>query len=103
MANESGIKIVHGRCEQIVFKINDNTGNATGRLTILNADGATLYDKSGIPENASTVYKAISNKSSQDADFDPFLMDEQCTFEMTPSGDPSTSGMTMDVALYVRR
>ena len=89
--------IVRGRVEQIIVIINDNTGNATATLTITNADSAQLYTKIGIPENAKTVYNA--NKAT--ADFDKFYADEICTFTITPSGDPSTSGMTVDVALYV--
>lgn len=94
-------KMVRGKCEQIVVEINDNTGDKTLTLTITNADGATLFSQGAIPENAKTVYYANSNKATQDANFNAFLADELCTFTMTPSGDPSTSGMTADVAIYV--
>jgi hypothetical protein len=92
---------IHGRCEQIVVEVNDNTGNATLTLTITNADGATIYTKAGIPENAKTVYQA-NPIGSTDVDFISFLADEICTFTMTPSGDPGASGMTADVAVYMR-
>jgi len=92
---------VRGKCEQIVVDISVNTGTVTATLTITNADGATLYTKAGIPTGAKTVYLANSNKGTQDADFNAFLADEICTFTITPSGDPSTTGVTIDVALYV--
>ena len=89
---------LHGRVEQIVVKINNNTGNATLTLTITSEnESGELYTKTGIPENASTVYNA--NKATPD--FDAFLADEICTFTFTPSGDPGASGMTADVAIYV--
>ncbi len=93
--------MVHGKVEQIVVRINDNTNNVTATLTITNADSAQLYTKAAIPENARTVYLANSNLAVQDAAFDAFLADEICTFTITPSGAPGTSGMTVDVALYV--
>ena len=89
---------IHGKVEQIVVKINDNTGNRTLTLTITSQnESGQLYTKAGIPENATTVYNA--NKAT--ADFDAFLCDEICTFTFTPSEDPGTTGMTADVALYV--
>ena len=92
---------IHGRVEQIVVEINDNTGNVTLTLNVKNSDGAQLYNKAGIPENALTVYSANSEKGTQDADFNAFLADEICTLTCTPSGDPGDSGMTADIAFYV--
>ena len=93
---------MHGRVEQIVVKINNNTGDATLTLAITSeTQDGTLYSQAAIPENASTVYRANSEKASQDANFNAFLVDEKVTLTMTPSGDPSTSGMTADIAIYV--
>jgi len=94
--------VVNGRCTQIAVKINNNTSGATGTVTIKDANGATLFSKSGIAENATTSYFAESNKASMDADFNPFLAIGTLTATLTPSKDPSTSGMTIDVYLYVR-
>ena len=94
--------MVRGRVEQIKVKVNNNTGNATATVLIKEADGsATLFNKGTIAENATTVFKALSNLATQDADFDPFLSAEKLQFTVTPSGDPSTSGMTVDVSLYL--
>lgn len=93
---------VHGRVEQIVVKINNNTGSATLTLAITSEnESGSLYSQAAIPKNATTVYRANSEKATQDANFDAFLVDEKLTFTCTPSGDPSTSGMTADIAIYV--
>ncbi len=92
---------MHGRLEQIKVTINNNTGNRTLTLAIKDADGDTLLTIAAIPENATTVYTANSEKAVQDANFDALLLDEICTFTCTPSGDPGASGMTADISLYV--
>lgn len=92
---------VNGVVEQIAVKVNDNTGNRTATVTITDENGATLFTKSGIAENATTTYFARSYKATQDADFNPFLAVGTLTATITPSGDPSTSGMTVDVYLYL--
>jgi hypothetical protein len=94
-------KNVIGCCEQIAVKVNDNTGDRTATVTITDENGATLFSKSGIAENATTTYFARSYKATQDADFNPFLAVGVLTATITPSGDPSTSGMTVDVYLYL--
>jgi len=93
---------INGIVEQIEVVINNNTGNATATVAITSANSGTLYSQAAIPENATTVYSALSNKGTQDANFNPFLCDGTLTFTITPSGDPGTSGMTVDVILYVR-
>jgi len=88
---------VHGRCEQIEVKINNNTGNATLTLTVTSELSGTVYTKATIPENATTVYNA--NKAT--ADFDAFLVDGKVTVTMVLSGDPSTSTAIIDVAFLL--
>ncbi len=99
---------IRGRVEQIVVTINDNTGDKTATLTITGkaaistVTGAILYTKASIPEDAATIYKGTGGLGgSTDGDFPAFLAEELCTFTITPSGDPSTSGMTVDVDLYI--
>jgi len=92
---------LHGRCEQIEVKINDNTGNRTLTLTVASEIGGTLYTQAGIPENADTIYRANSQKSTQDANFDAWLADEKCTITAVLSGDPSTGGATADIAFWM--
>jgi hypothetical protein len=89
---------VHGLCEQIEVKINDNTNARTATLTITSKNGGTLFTQAGIAHNAATVYKATSDST----DFDAFLADELCTFTILPSEDPGATGMTVDVVLYLR-
>jgi len=89
---------LNGICEQIEVKLNDNTSGATATVAIASANSGQLYSQAGIAENATTVYKATSDAS----DFDAFLVDGALTVTITPSKDPSTSGMTVDVYLYLR-
>jgi len=93
---------IEGRIEQIEVKINNNTGDRTLTLAIASQNGATLFSQAAIAENATTRYNANSEKGTQDASYDAFLVDEICTFTVTPSGDPGTSGMTADIVLYGR-
>lgn len=93
---------INGIVEQIEVTINDNTGNRTATVAIASEDAGSLYSQAAIPENATTVYTALSNKGTPDASFNPFLVCGDLTFTVTPSGDPSTTGMTVDVAIYVR-
>ena len=92
---------MHGRCEQIEVKLSDNTGNRTLTLTVYSEIGGTLYTKATIPENADTIYRANSQKGTQDADFDAWLADEKCTITMVLSEDPGTTGATADVAFWM--
>jgi len=86
----------------ITVKINNNTGDATLTLALADADAAAIYSQAAIPENATTPYDAESSKSTPDANFNPIPVNGVITGTFTPSGDPSTSGMTADVVLYVR-
>ena len=92
---------LHGRCEQIEVKINDNTGNRTLTLTVLSEIGGIFYTKAAIPENADTIYRANSQKAVQDADFNAFLADEKCTITAVLSSDPGTGGATADIAFWM--
>lgn len=89
---------VNGLCEQIEVIINNNTNDVTGTVTITDADSGQLFTKSGISENASTILKATSDAT----DFDAFLACGTLTATITPSGDPGTSGVTIDVYMYLR-
>jgi len=93
---------VNGIVEQIEVKVNDNDGDATATVAIASAQSGTLYSQAAIAEGATTVYTALSNKGTQDASFNPFLVCGTLTFTVTPSGDPGESGMTVDVYIYVR-
>jgi len=94
--------VVNGRCTQIAVKVNNNDGDKTATVVIKDANGATLFSQAGIAEATTTSFFAESHKDTQDATFNPFLAIGTLTATLTPSGDPSTSGMTIDVYLYVR-
>ncbi len=86
----------------ISVEINNNDGDATLTLALADADGAALYSKASIPEDATTRYESESSKSTPDADFNPIPVCGAITATFTPSGNPGSSGMTADVILYVR-
>ena len=92
---------VNGVVEQIAVAVNDNTDNRTATVTITDENGATLFTKASIAENATTTYFARSYKGTPDADFNPFLAVGTLTATITPSGDPGASGMTVDLYLYL--
>ena len=92
---------VNGCCEQIAVAVSDNTGNRTATVKITDANGATLFNESGIAEATTTTYFARSYKATQDANFNPFLAVGALTATITPSGDPGSGGMTVDVYLYL--
>jgi hypothetical protein len=89
---------IRGICEQIEVVVNNNDGDATAIVTIADDLSGTLFTKSGIAENATTVLKATSDAT----DFDAFQSVGDLTVTVTPSGDPGESGMTVDVYLYIR-
>lgn len=93
---------MNGICEQIEVKLNNNTNNVTATVAIASALGGTLFSQAGIAENATTVLTALSNKGTQDANFNPFLVDGNLTMTITPSGAPGASGLTVDVTVYLR-
>ena len=90
-----------GTIVAISVEINDNTGDKTLTFALADANAAALYSQAAIPEAATTRYDARSHKATQDADFNPIPVNGVLTGTFTPSGDPSTSGMTVNVILYV--
>ena len=97
------LKGARGICEQIEVVVNNNTGDATATVTITSDLSGQLYTKAGIPENATTAYKARGLAGTTDSDFPAFLCSgADLTVTATPSGDPGASGMTVDVYVYLR-
>ena len=94
-------KDVKGKCSQLEVTLNNNTNNVTATVTIKTANGGILYTKAAIPENASTVYIANSLGGTTDSDFKAFLASGDLLVDITPSGDPGTSGLTVDVDIYL--
>jgi len=92
---------VNGKCEQIAVKISVNTNTVAGKVSIYDSNGGKLYEKTSIPTGTTTIYYGNS-LGSTDCDFKSFLCDGKLTVEITPDGDPGTTGVKIDVDLYVR-
>lgn len=69
--------------------VNDNTSGATATVAILDEDSYTLYTSGAIAEAATTVTTALD-----------IYVPSGSTVKITPSKDPSTTGMTVDVTFY---
>ena len=79
----------NGIVQQFVTVVNDNTGNKTATVTIEDEDDYTIYSLGGIAEAATTVTKLTADTQ--------VYVPNGCVVKVTPSGDPSTSGMTVDL------
>jgi hypothetical protein len=93
---------INGEIGAIDIVISDATNAITFTVAITNANGATIYSEAGLAENASHFKVAYSNKGTQDADFNPALVNGDLTATLTPSGDPGASGVTVDVTVYYK-
>lgn len=93
--------VINGRCSQIEFDCaEDTTSSITFTLAVTTADGGTLFTKAAIADNGSTILRAYS-MGATDSDFEAFLAAETVTVTITPSGDPGTSGATINVGFYL--
>lgn len=102
-ALDKTLKGAKGICEQVEVIVNDNDGNKTATVAITTDNSGTLFSVAGIAENATTILHGLSHKATRDASFNPFLVSgSDLTVTVTPSGDPGSSGMTVDVYLYLR-
>ena len=92
---------MNGKCTQVEVDVAENTtNNITFTVAVTTADGGSLYSQASIGDNGSTVYRAY-NTGGTDSDFEAFLMAETVTVTVTASGDPGTTGATVNVGLYV--
>jgi len=90
---------LNGTLKQAIVTINDNTGNATATLALIDEDSLTLWTETGIAENATTPFQYYT-LSGTDLPL-TILMDGTMILTMTPSGDPGAGGMTVDVVLFI--
>ncbi len=97
-AAETTTEIINGVIRQITVTINDNDANATGTVAFSDEDGAVLWTEATIAENATTVFQ-YNTRSSTDLPMALYCAGTM-TITVTPSTNPSTSGMTTDVVLY---
>ena len=91
---------LNGTLGSIEIVVPDTTNGITFTVTITSATGATLYTEAGLADNQTHYKTAYSNKGTQDADFNPALMNSTITCTVTPSGVPGATGATADVTIY---
>jgi hypothetical protein len=90
-----------GKCTQIEVDVAENTtNNITFTVAVTTEDGGSLYSQATIPDNGATIYRAY-NTGAANSDFEAFLMAEEVTVTVTPSGDPGATGATVNVGFYV--
>lgn len=93
---------VSGKCTQVEVDVAENTTNGiTFTVAVTTEDGGTLYSQASIADDGSTIYRAYSLGGTTDSDFEAFLMAEEVTVTVTPSGDPGTTGATVNVGFYL--
>ena len=90
--------ILRGKCSQVEVDVAENTTNSiTFTVAVATEDGGSLFSVASIADYGSTILKATSDAS----DFDAFLAAEKVTVTVTPSGDPGTTGATVNVGFYL--
>ena len=92
---------INGTIKAIEVVVSNATNGITVTVALSTSDSAAAYSKASIAENASTWLDAVSHKGTPDADFNPIPINDTVTATITPSGDPGTSGVTVDVKLWV--
>jgi len=98
-AKTATLSNINGICEQFKTVASNATNGITVTVAITDADSGSLVSVATIAENATTFSKATSDAS----DFDAFLVsDGTYTLTVTPSGDPGSSGITVDVDIFLR-
>ncbi len=92
---------INGKCTQVEVDVAENTtNNITFTVAVTTSDSGTLFSKASIADNGSTILRAYS-MGATDSDFEAFLMAEEVTVTVTPSGDPGNTGATVNVGFYV--
>ncbi len=94
---------INGVVEQIEIEISTFTDGAkTMTINIASAQNANLFNEATLADATTHLKQALSNKNSQDADFNPALVDGTLTLTGTISGDPGADGGTVDVTIFYR-
>ena len=93
---------IEGSIRAITVGINNNTGNATATVSIVDNDGAVLFRKAAFAEDTASAptYVNIMNDAGQDLAMD-ILCAGKITVKVTMSGDPGASTGIVDVKLYL--
>ncbi len=75
-----------------LFVADDNTNNVTFTLKILDNEDKELYSKASLAENTSTFTGSLS-----------VPVDRGYKVQVTPSGDPGTSGANTWAKLFIEK
>lgn len=92
---------LNGTIKQITVGVNNNTGNKTVTIDLIDDNGSVLFTTETIAENttAAPVVQHFMTESATDLPL-AVLITGTVTINANLSGDPGTSGMTIDVVLY---
>ena len=94
---------INGVIEEIEIVISTFTDGAqTMTVTIASSQNASLYSEGSLADATTHLRQALSNKATQDADFNPALVNGNLTLTGTISDDPGASGGTVDVTIFYR-
>lgn len=96
---------INGTIEAIEIVISDTTDGISWTVAITTATAATVFSEASLADNQTHYKVALSNKSTQDADFNPIPVNSTLTATVTPSASPDAAGnntATVQVIIYVR-
>ncbi|KKN19564.1 hypothetical protein LCGC14_0944500 [marine sediment metagenome] len=96
---------INGTIEALEIVIADTTDGVTFTVTITSATGATLFSEASLADNQTHYKVALSNKATQDADFNPIPVNSTLTVTVTPNASPDAAGnntVDVQVIIYVR-
>lgn len=85
---------INGIVKQLVVTLNNNTNNVTATVAVKDLSGNSLYSKGAFAENATTAEYPIHDATD---DHNDDLVVNGFYLTVTPSGDPGTSGLTVDI------
>ena len=103
LTDTSSLSNINGTIEQIEIEISTFTnGSVTATVTVASEQNATLYTEATLADATTHLKQALSNKATQDADFNPALTVGDLTLTGVISGDPGASGGTIDVTVFYR-
>ena len=104
-AAQTATAYVNGIIERIDIIISSVTGNPTVNVSWADLNSVVLLPAmSSLADGTKHIKYGLSNKGTQDADFNPVPHCGNITVTADPSADPGGTGqtLTVDVILYVR-
>ena len=89
---------LNGVIQMVVVYVNDNTNNSTIDVEIRNDNNAVLWVENAIAENATTVFKYMTESATELNLRVPVT--GTLTVSASPSAAPGASTATVDIILY---